>query len=286
MTGNVGSVDGPKTGISDLIFSALLDARYRIIERISAGHVTEVYLAYDLDRDRKVALKILRKELAEVLGDRFLREIEITTSLEHQNIVTVFGSGTVENVPYFVMSFIDGESLEAKLDRDGAMPIAEAAQLAAVVGNALSYAHGRGVIHRDVKPGNILLRDDVPFVTDFGIALPLQDQRRLTLAGTTLGTPAYVSPEQVVSPSEVDARSDIYSLACTLFAMLAGSPPFEAPDFQSMMIKHALDPVPSIRDIRQGVSPGLANVMTRAMAKAPEGRFASMKTFVTALKKV
>jgi serine/threonine protein kinase len=209
-----------------------LAGRYRIERELGAGGMATVYLAYDLKHERRVALKVLKPELAAVIGaQRFLGEIKTTANLQHAHILSLFDSGEVEGTVFYVMPFVDGESLRDRLERERQLPIADAVRLAREVADALSYAHSHGVIHRDIKPENILLQGGHALVADFGIALAASKTggNRLTETGMSLGTPAYMSPEQAMGERTLDARTDIYALGCVLYEMLVGSRRSPAP---------------------------------------------------------
>ena len=207
--------------------TAALADRYRIERELGAGGMATVYLAQDLKHDRKVALKVLRPELAAVLGaDRFVVEIKTTAALQHPHILPLFDSGTADGFLYYVMPYVEGESLRDRLLREKQLPIADAVRIAVEIATALDYAHRHGVIHRDIKPENILLHDGRSMVADFGIALALSAAAggRMTETGLSLGTPHYMSPEQAMGERTVDPRTDIYALGCVLYEMLAGEP--------------------------------------------------------------
>ncbi|MHC4767128.1 MAG: serine/threonine-protein kinase, partial [Planctomycetota bacterium] len=206
------------------------------------------YLARDLRHDRLVALKVLRPELAATLGaERFLREIRIAAKLTHPHILALHDSGEADGLLFYVMPYIEGESLRGKLDRETQLGIEEAIELTRQVAAALDYAHRQGIIHRDIKPENILLHEGEAVVADFGIARALHAAggERLTETGLSLGTPQYMSPEQASGTAEVDARSDVYSLACVLYEMLAGDPPFTGPTTPAVIARRLVDPPPS-----------------------------------------
>lgn len=244
-----------------------------------------VYLAEDVKHRRRVALKVLRPDLAAELGaDRFLREIETTAGLRHPHILPLYDSGSEAGVLFYVMPFVEGPSLRDLMDREGQLSIPDALRIAEGIADALSHAHRRGVIHRDIKPENILLEDGRAVVTDFGIAHAVNESggARLTRAGAVLGTPLYMSPEQA-NAEPVDARSDLYSLACVVYEMLAGSPPFVGPTAFVVMARHALDPVPPLRTARPGVPPAVAEAVEGALAKVPADRFASVEAWREAL---
>src|SRR5882762_3274718 len=211
-----------------------LAGRYQIDRELGHGGMAVVFLAHELKHHRRVALKVLRPELAQALGpERFLREIEIAAQLTHPHILPLHDSGTVEYGPgfpgpYYAMPYVEGESLRGRLTREKQLPLEDALRIAGEVATALSYAHSRGVVHRDIKPENILLEAGQAVVSDFGIAraITVAGGERLTQTGVTVGTPGYMSPEQAAGERELDGRSDVYSLACVLYEMLAGNPPF------------------------------------------------------------
>ena len=208
--------------------SAALAGQYVIERELGAGGMATVYLARDIKHDRQVALKVLRPELAAVLGaDRFVVEIKTTAALQHPHILPLFDSGTADSFLYYVMPFIDGETLRARLDRERQLGVEEAVRIAREVADALDYAHRHGVIHRDIKPENILLHDGRPMVADFGIALAVSAAAggRMTETGLSLGTPHYMSPEQAMGEREITPKADIYALGCVLYEMLTAEPP-------------------------------------------------------------
>src|SRR5574342_547534 len=217
-----------------------LQGRYTIEREIGRGGMATVYLARDVRHNRAVALKVLNPELGAVLGvERFLAELEVTPNLQHPNLLPLFDSGDANGQLFYVMPFVDGESLRARLQREKQLPVDEAVRIATAVGSALDYAHRHGVIHRDLKPGNILLHDGQPLVADFGIALAVSNAGgdRITQTGLSLGTPHYMSPEQATGDRDIDARSDIYSLAAVLYEMLAGEPPHSGGTIQAVIAK-------------------------------------------------
>ncbi len=259
-----------------------LRARYTIERVLGQGGMATVHLAHDLKHDRKVAIKVLRPELAAVLGaERFLNEIKVTANLQHPHILPLHDSGEADSFLYYVMPYVEGESLREKLNREKQLSIDEALKIASEVADALGSAHRQGVIHRDIKPENILLREGHALVADFGIALAVKSAggERLTETGLSLGTPAYMSPEQVAGDHEIDGRSDIYSLACVLYEMLAGDPPFMASTPRAVLAKHVTDPAPPITTVRPGVSQSVAAAITKALGKAPVDRFESAQAF-------
>ena len=248
-----------------------------------------VYLARDLKHDRPVALKVMRPEIAAAMGaERFLREIAIAAQLQHPHIVMLIDSGEIDGMLFYVMPYIEGESLAERLAREQQLPIGKALQIAREVVSALCYAHGRGVIHRDVKPDNVLLSSGHAVVTDFGIGMALGDSssERLTRTGIALGTPAYMSPEQASGSGTVDGRTDVYAVGCVLYEMLAGEPPFGGPTARAIMARHAVDPVPSLRTVRPTVPAELEGVVMTALAKVPADRFPDMPALLTSLQAI
>jgi Tol biopolymer transport system component/tRNA A-37 threonylcarbamoyl transferase component Bud32 len=264
---------------------ALAD-RYRIERELGEGGMATVYLAHDVKHDRAVALKVMRPQLAQSLGlERFLREIRISAQLNHPNILTLIDSGEAAGFTYYVLPYVAGESLRARLTREKQLPLDEALRIAQEVADALSYAHSLGVVHRDIKPENILFEAGHAVVTDFGIARAVSEAsgERLTETGLAVGTPAYMSPEQAAGTGDVDARSDIYSLACVLYEMLAGGPPYSGPSAQAILARKTLEPVPGLRVVRETVPPVVEAAIMRALAKVPADRFATARQFAEAL---
>ena len=236
----------------DRLKTALAD-RYTIERELGRGGMAVVYLARDVKHDRLVALKVLRPEVGASIGaERFLREIQISAQLNHPNILMLIDSGEADGMLYYVMPYVEGESLRDWLDREKQLPVEDAIQVTREVGDALSYAHSMGVIHRDIKPENILLQAGHALVADFGIARAVTEAsgEKLTEAGLAIGTPAYMSPEQAAGVKEIDARSDIYSLGCLLYEMIGGEPPFTGPTPQAVLARHSMEQVPSITIIR------------------------------------
>ncbi len=255
--------------------SALAD-RYRLERELGAGGMATVYLAHDLRHGRRVALKLLKPELAAVIGaERFLGEIRTTANLQHPHILPLFDSGAAESFLYYVMPYVDGESLRARLSREKQLPIGEAVRLGGEVASALDYAHRHGVIHRDIKPENILLHEGTALVADFGIALAVSSagRNRLTETGLSIGTPQYMSPEQAMGDRDLDSRSDIYSLGAVLYEMLVGDPPFLGSTAQAIVAKVITEKPTPITAARDTVPPGLAATVHRALAKLPADRF-------------
>jgi eukaryotic-like serine/threonine-protein kinase len=265
--------------------TAALAERYRVERELGHGGMAVVFLAEDLKHRRRVAIKLLKPELSAVLGsERFLREIEIAAQLQHPHILPLYDSGQAGGLLYYVMPFAEGESLRQRLAREQQLPIDAALRITREVGSALQYAHDRGVIHRDIKPENIMLSGGQAVVADFGIARALHaaGAEQLTQTGMVVGTPQYMSPEQA-SSAAVDGRSDQYSLACMLYEMLIGQPPFTGPSFQAIIARHSIDPPPSLRAVRDTVPPVVETAIRRAMAKLPADRFASMQQLLDAL---
>ena len=265
--------------------SALAD-RYRIERELGQGGMATVYLAQDLKHDRKVALKVLKPELAAVLGaERFVVEIRTTAARQHPHILPLFDSGAGGGFLYYVMPFIDGETLRSKLDRETQFGVDEAVGIAVAVADALDYAHRHGVIHRDIKPENILLHEGRPMVADFGIALAVSAAAggRMTETGLSLGTPHYMSPEQATAEKEITARSDVYSLASVLYEMLAGQPPHLGGSAQQIIMKIITEPAPAVTTMRKSVPLHVSAALAKALEKLPADRFESAKAFADAL---
>src|SRR5688572_15419136 len=266
--------------------SAALGDRYRIERELGQGGMATVYLAEDLKHKRKVALKVLKPELAAVLGaDRFVQEITTTASLQHPHILPLFDSGTADGFLYYVMPFIEGETLRDKLNRETQLGVDEAVRIAREVADALDYAHGKGIIHRDIKPENILIQNGRPMVADFGIALAVSAAAggRMTETGLSLGTPHYMSPEQATADKEITGRSDVYSLASVLYEMLAGQPPHLGGSAQQIIMKIIAEPPQPVTALRKSVPPHVAAALARALEKLPADRFESAKAFADAL---
>jgi tetratricopeptide (TPR) repeat protein/tRNA A-37 threonylcarbamoyl transferase component Bud32 len=269
----------------DRLTAAIAD-RYTIERRLGEGGMATVYLAEDVKHHRKVALKVLRPELAAVLGaDRFVQEITTTANLQHPHILPLFDSGEADGFLYYVMPFIDGETLRDRLNREKQLPVDEALRITGEIAAALESAHGQGVIHRDMKPENVLLDDGRAVVADFGIAKAVESAggEKLTETGMALGTPAYMSPEQASAELVIDGRSDTYSLGCVLYEMLSGEPPYTGPTAQSLIAKKMVDPVPSVRRVRETISPSVDSAIMTALAKVPADRFATPAAFAEAL---
>jgi Tfp pilus assembly protein PilF len=245
-----------------------------------------VYLAEDLKHHRPVALKVLRPEIAAALGpERFLREVEIAARLNHPHIVPLHDSGLASGFLYYVMPYVEGESLRDRLLREEQLPLPVVVQLAREIADGLGYAHSMGIVHRDIKPENILLSGGHAVIADFGIAhaLSVVGEERLTGSSFTIGTPAYMSPEQASGGREVDARTDQYSLACLVYETLAGDTPFAGSNPQAILARQSAGPVPSLRVVRETVPPAMEAVLVKALARAPADRFATVAEFATAL---
>ena len=263
-----------------------LSDRYRIERELGSGGMATVYLARDPRHDRHVAIKVLHPELAAALGgDRFLAEIRTTANLQHPHILPLHDSGEAGGFLYYVMPFVEGETLRDRLARERQLPIAEAIRIAREVADALGYAHGRGIIHRDIKPENILLQGGHALVADFGIALAVQSAggQRMTQTGLSLGTPQYMSPEQAMGERTIDARTDVYALGAVTYEMLAGDPPFTGSTVQAIVAKVLTDRPAPIRTTRDTVPEGVEAAVMTALAKLPADRFESAKGFADAI---
>jgi serine/threonine-protein kinase len=259
----------------DRLTAALAD-RYAIERELGAGGMATVYLAEDLKHHRKVAVKVLRPELSAILGgDRFLAEIKVTANLQHPNILPLYDSGEADTFLYYVMPYLEGETLREKLDREKQLSTEETVKLAESVAAALDYAHQHGVIHRDIKPENILLQSGQALVADFGIALAVSQAggTRLTETGLSLGTPHYMSPEQATGDRDLDAKSDVYSLGCVTYEMLVGEPPHVGNSVQAIVAKILSDTPAPVERSRQLVPPNVNAAVQRAIAKSPADRF-------------
>ena len=269
----------------DRLNEALSD-RYRLEEEIGRGGMAVVYRARDLRHGRDVAFKVLLPEIAAAVGPgRFLREVELAARLTHPTILPVFDSGQVGEFLYYVMPFIDGETLADRIERIGPLPIEESLRIAREVADALAYAHSEGIVHRDMKPGNVLLAGDHAWIADFGIALPIgpEAETHLTRTGLAIGTPSYMSPEQAAGERDVDGRSDLFSLGCVLYEMLSGQLPFQGPTPQSILVRRLTEDPTPIRSLRREVPPGVEQALHRAMARDPESRYGTVAEFRDAL---
>ena len=267
--------------------NAALEGRYAIERELGEGGMATVYLADDLKHERKVALKVLKPELAALVGaERFLTEIKTTANLQHPHILPLFDSGEADGFVFYVMPYVEGESLRDRLDREKQMGVKDAVAITQKVAGALDYAHGNGVVHRDIKPGNILLSaQGEPLVADFGIALAVAQAGagRITETGLSLGTPHYMSPEQATGDRDVDPRSDVFALGCVLYEMLAGEPPFSAPTAQAVLVRILTTDAPSITAVRRTVAPNVTAALAQALEKLPADRFTSAAEFASAL---
>ncbi len=278
------------TDPTDTRLQGLRDAladHYRFDRLVAEGGMARVWLAHDQRHDRQVAIKVLKPELSALIGaERFLAEIRTTANLQHPHILPLFDSGEVGGALYYVMPYVEGESLRDRIDRERQLPVDEAVELTIAIGNALDYAHRHGVIHRDIKPANILLHEGNPLVADFGIALAVTSATgdRITETGLSLGTPHYMSPEQATADRDLTARSDIYSTGCMLYEMLTGSPPHTGPTAQAILISILTEDHRPVTDRRRAVPANVAAAVDRALERLPADRFESAEAFVRALK--
>ncbi len=266
--------------------NAALEGRYRIERELGEGGMATVYLADDLKHERKVALKVLKPELAAVVGaERFLAEIKTTANLQHPHILPLFDSGEADGFLFYVMPYVEGESLRDRLDRDVQLPVDEAVRIATAVANAVGYAHRQGIIHRDIKPENVLMHEGEPLVSDFGIALAVTAAggNRMTETGLSLGTPFYMSPEQASADRELGPQSDVYSVGCMLYEMLVGEPPHTGKTAQSVLAKILTERPRSITEMRGTVPSHMAAAVSRSLERLPADRFESAEEFVRAL---
>src|SRR5438445_2414983 len=277
--------------VADL-FETLRDAlveHYAVQRELGRGGMATVFLAEDLKHHRPVAIKVLHSELAAALGsDRFLREIAIAARLQHPHILPLYDSGAASRFLYYVMPYVEGESLRDRLEREKQLSVDEAVRITTEVASALAYAHSHGVVHRDIKPENILLEGGTAIVADFGIARAVSvagEERHLTQTGTVVGTPIYMSPEQATGSAEIDGRSDQYSLACVTYEMLVGAPPFSGPTAQAIMARHSLDMVSPPSIVRTTIPDAVEDAILRALAKTPADRFPTTALFAEALQK-
>ena len=281
----MGKIVEKMSATTDALQRSVAD-RYIIERELGRGGMATVYLARDLKHDRKVALKVLKPELAAVLGaERFLVEIKTTAALQHPHILPLFDSGTADGMLYYVMPYIQGETIREKLNRETQLPVPEAIRIAQEVADALGYAHRHGVIHRDIKPENILLHDGRAMVMDFGIALAVSAAAggRMTETGLSLGTPHYMSPEQATAEKDLTPRSDIYSLASVLYEMLAGTPPHVGGSAQQIIMHIITDTPRPVSDLRKSVPPNVAAAIAKGLEKVPADRFENAKAFSDAL---
>jgi TolB-like protein/tRNA A-37 threonylcarbamoyl transferase component Bud32 len=261
--------------------------RYRVERELGRGGMATVYLCLDTKIERKVAVKLLHPDLAAAVGgERFHREIRIATGLTHPNILPAYDSGEADGSLYYVMPYVEGESLRARLTRERQMSVQDSVRITCEIASALNYAHSQNIVHRDIKPENILLESEHAVLADFGIAravTSVADTEQLTQTGMSLGTPAYMSPEQALGERHIDGRSDQYSLACVLYEMLAGYPPFMATTMQALVAKHLGEAVPMITTVRPAVPDELEDVIMRALEKVPADRYTTMQEFAESL---
>ncbi|MEP6765149.1 MAG: protein kinase [Gemmatimonadaceae bacterium] len=274
------------TAILDRLSSSLHD-RYVIERELGQGGMATVYLALDRRHERRVAIKVLHPELSAVLGaERFLSEIKLTASLQHPHILPLFDSGVADGLVYYVMPFVEGETLRGKLERERQLSVSDSVRLATEIADALQYAHDRGVIHRDIKPENVLLQNGHAIVADFGIALAVQHAggTRMTQTGMSLGTPQYMAPEQAMGEKNVDARADVYALGAVTYEMLAGEPPFTGPTAQSIVARVMTERSRPLRIVRDTVPPNVEHAVATALEKLPADRMPTAQAFAEGLR--
>jgi serine/threonine-protein kinase len=263
-----------------------LNGRYTIDREIGVGGMATVYLARDVKHDRLVALKVLKPELGAVLGiDRFLAEIKVTAKLQHPNLLPLFDSGEAGGNLFYVMPYVEGETLRRRIDREKQIPVEQAVHIATSIAGALDYAHRHGVVHRDLKPENILLHDGQPLIADFGIALAISNAAgaRMTQTGLSLGTPQYMSPEQATADRQIDGRTDIYSLGAVTYEMLTGEPPHTGTTAQAVIAKLMTEEPRAVSTLRRAVPPHVDAAVRRALEKLPADRFGTAREFADAL---
>jgi Tol biopolymer transport system component len=275
--------------MSDVVprLTAALADRYRVDRELGAGGMATVYLAHDLRHDRDVAIKVLHPDLGAALGaERFLAEIKTTARLQHPHILPLLDSGAADGLLYYVMPYVRGETLRARLERERQLAMDDTIRLAAEIGEALAAAHALGIVHRDVKPENILLQDGHALVADFGIALAVQQAggQRMTQTGLSLGTPQYMSPEQAMGERSVDARSDLYALAAVTYEMLTGDPPFQGNSVQAIIARIVSSEPEPVETLRKAAPPEVSTAVMRGLAKLPADRHADVRQFVAALR--
>ncbi len=269
----------------DKLTAALAD-RYRVERELGAGGMATVFLAHDLRHERQVAIKVLHPDLGAALGaERFLAEIKVTAKLQHPNILGLIDSGAADGLLFYVMPFVAGETLRARLQREGQLPVADAVRLASEVAGALDFAHRQGIVHRDIKPENVLLQDGKALVADFGIALAVQSAggQRMTQTGLSLGTPQYMSPEQATGERIVDARADVYALSAVTYEMLVGEPPFTGPSVQAVVARLLSEQPRALAAQRKAVPPHVEAAVMQGLEKLAADRFATAAEFAEAL---
>ena len=266
--------------------SAALGDRYRLDREVGQGGMATVYLAQDLKHNRRVALKVLRPELAAALGpERFVREVETVAQLQHPHILPLFDSGEADGFLYYVMPFVDGESLRQRLKREGRIPIHEAVRILREVVDALAHAHQNGIVHRDIKPDNVMLSGRHAVVTDFGVAKAVSaaGTDKLTTVGVALGTPTYMAPEQAMGETNLDQRADIYSVGALAYELLTGSPPFDKPTAQALLSAHVLEKPTPPAERRPDISPPLSDLVMRCLEKEKDARYQTAEEMLPAL---
>ena len=271
--------------MSDTSLSGKTFSHYQVLSKIGAGGMASVYLANDLKHGRRVAIKLMNADLEAAIGtSRFLREIEIAARLTHPHILPLHDSGLIDDQPYYVMPYIEGESLRQRITRQKSLSVDDALRFATEIAGALGYAHEQGLIHRDIKPENVLLSDGIALVADFGIARSTKGdhQTAITMANAAIGTPAYMSPEQLETDAAIDGRTDLYSLGCVLYEMLVGTPPFTGP-LHSLAYQHISVQPRSVTDNRPEVPRHVAVAIMKLLSKDPEGRYATAADFVRAI---
>ena len=274
------------TGLNEIarVRSALSGRGYMVDRVLGEGGMATVYLAMDVKHHRQVAVKVMRPELAATLGaERFLREVEIAAQLSHPHILPVHDSGDADGVLFYVMPYVEGESLHERIKREGQLPVDEALRIAREVSEALAYAHGRKIVHRDIKPANIMLSAGHALVADFGIARAVGTGAAITQTGFAVGTPQYMSPEQASGSTMVDGRSDVFALGCVLYEMLAGESPFSGPTPQAIVMRSMTETPRSLTTTREGVSPAIEAVVNRSLTKNPADRWQTAAEFARAL---
>jgi len=279
---------GRSVGLAELLenVKTALESRYSIERELGRGGMATVYLAQDFRHGRSVAVKVLHHELASAVGaDRFLREIKLAARLNHPHILPLFDSGDVGGFLFYVMPYVEGESLRDRMNREGQLTLEEALGIGRAVASALDYAHRNHIVHRDIKPENIMLNEGEALVMDFGIAkaVSMAGSDTLTQTGMVIGTPAYVSPEQAAGEVEIDGRSDQYSLGCVLYEMLTGKRPFTGPTAQAVLTKRFTAPVPTLSDVLEGVPAEIDHALSKALSKDAAARFATSGEFGRAL---